>query len=573
MNAPVHDIKHDSELARVLLTDIHIRPGGNPRRKKSASSRARIKNSIASEGVLSAIRISPRENAPGYWLVYGHTRYELSQELGIPDIPAQIRKMSEQEMRVAAIVENIFREDMTPVDEGAAAKELLISLKNDTEEAMRILGWSKRKLDSRILLTHATDEVNQALCDNLIQLGHAELLCGLRAEAQGSALKKLLECNMTVGELREKLQQATLLLSNAIFDTAACNLCPHNSTTQANLFGSSMEKSRCMNPACFNQKMELRLGEIKSELLDTVPTVKQDNEVPANSHTSVFASEVGEGQFTACQSCSYFGAIIKSTVGCAGQVVRSQCFNLQCHAEKKKAFDTELEESKLAAKGRVTERIQNNPSNNPKSPLPKADSLSSALVERHHAIHRQAAGAAIKESPALAKAIAILALMHDGRITPKKLPSGWPTSLSGPSRATALSLLTRFPEEKLDTLLIDMAARQVTSSNDMRTAASPSHDTFGGLAEMVCKLAHADMSKHFAIDADYLNLLTKGAIEELLKEAGFEEFYCKQKSDPKAFKALLGLKKPELIKGIAEAGFNFQGYVPSHLKLVQSKQG
>lgn len=570
MNAATKDIKPVSELARIPLKDIYIRPGANPRRMKNAASRAEIKDSIASEGVMSSILVSPRENAPGYWLVFGHTRYELSEELNIPDIPAQIRKMTEQEMRVAALTENLRREDMTPVDEGAGAKELLISLKNDTEEALRILGWSPKKLQSRILLTHATDEVNQALCDRKIQLGHAELLCGLRAEAQGAALKRVIENNMTVSELKDKLQQATLLLSNAIFETADCNLCPHNSTTQASLFTTSMEKSRCMNPVCFQQKTETRLNAIRVELLETVPLVKRDNEVPSDSHITLHPSVVGEQQFTACQSCTHFGAVVKSTVGSAGQVIRSQCFNLHCHDEKKAQHKAELDAHKTnATKRRVTS--EGSKGNETPAVTPKADTLANALVERHHAIHRQAAGSCVRESPLLAKAIAILSLMHDGRITPKKLPAGWPTSLSGKSRAIALSLLIKFPEDKLDALLVEMAARQVTTSNDMRTAQSPTEDTFGALAEMVCRLGEADLSKHFVIDADYLDLLTKGAIERLLIEAGFDDYYQKKKADTKAFKALFSLKKGELIKVIADAGFDFKGYVPCNLKLTQQK--
>ncbi|CAM5400896.1 PRTRC system ParB family protein OS=Stutzerimonas stutzeri OX=316 GN=G7024_19845 PE=4 SV=1 [Stutzerimonas stutzeri] len=108
--------------------------------------------------------------------------------------------MSDAEARIAAVVENVQRADMTPIEEARAAATLLVQTGNDYDEVMSLLGWSRTKLNARVLLTHASESVEKALLEGSIKLGHAELLCPLGQADQDMVLGKIIETGMGVSE-------------------------------------------------------------------------------------------------------------------------------------------------------------------------------------------------------------------------------------------------------------------------------------------------------------------------------------------------------------------------------------
>lgn len=92
-----------------------------------------------------------------------------------------------------------------------------------------------------------------------IELGHAELLAGLDGTRQESVLTGVIEHKIPVGALKQQLGQFARKLADAIFDTAVCVACPHNSAQQAALFDAAIGDGYCQNPAHYD---ELTLAEI-----------------------------------------------------------------------------------------------------------------------------------------------------------------------------------------------------------------------------------------------------------------------------------------------------------------------
>jgi ParB family chromosome partitioning protein len=591
MNA-ITTIEQCDQIALLSLKQIHIEPGHNPRRFKNKVRIEQMRQSIEREGVLQPILVRPDPKG-GYKVVAGQTRYEIAAELGLEKIPALIKPLSDEEAKTAALTENCLRTDMNAIDEGMAAQGHLIKCKGDMDEVMRITGWSRRKLEARILLTNATDSVAEALSNELINIGHAEILSCMRPDKQDAALKWVMDKGVSVADLRTKVESLTLHLDTAVFNTSECNGCNHNTSKQVGLFDAGMAKSRCLNATCFQSKVDAHLQAIVDEQKEKFPCVRLDKQVAADTFCDLEIdgkNGVGEVQYKACQSCEHFGAIVKTGLGNVGEVQDNLCMNLLCHSDKVKAHAATLIASDkpktvapkisanvapLAVTDSESESDEDEGSDAGASgedetpqTVAKADSLSQKLINFHHQVHRSAAAAVVRQDKVLAKALAVLAVMADGNVSLNKTPDGWPRLLSGKERGVALGILSGMAEEKLDAMLVEMAARTLKSSKSPYGGdKTPEDDTFGAAAMSVLRLHDHDLSKQFTLTVEYLDMLTKGAIATMLQESGFAADYDSKKS-PKAFSKLMAMKKSEIMEAVTESGFDFSGFIPAHMTIT-----
>ncbi|MGC8073688.1 hypothetical protein ACP3W1_24315, partial [Salmonella enterica] len=88
----------------------------------------------------------------------GNTRWQASVDLELLTIPAIIRDLTEAQARIIAAIENMQRADLTPIEEAQHAVVVLADCGNDHAEVMKLLGWSRTRLDSRIMLSRACPE-------------------------------------------------------------------------------------------------------------------------------------------------------------------------------------------------------------------------------------------------------------------------------------------------------------------------------------------------------------------------------------------------------------------------------
>lgn len=576
------------------IASIHKRENHNPRRIRSKKERQDLKASIAEKGVLQSILVRPHPEMTGdYELVAGETRFDLAQEVGLTEIPAVVRDLDDSELLDFATTENTKRANMSPIDEGRAAQAMMITGKT-RDEVCRLMGWKPAFLDGRIQLTHCSDTVAQALCDEEITMGHAQLLSSLRPESQESALKIVLDRNMTVDILRQTIDSMSLKLAAACFDTTDCQTCPHNSSTQATLFADSksMAKARCLNKTCFDSKTTAHLDALKAELAESCHKVAFTSEVPAGTTAiivSTGAHGVGEEQASACEGCEHFGATINDTLGAKADTQRSVCFNLSCHSQKVKAYRTVIAtDAKPAANpstnngstqatGEAAGAADKTDAKAGTSATPKAASkakpavaksaIPAKIVDQHHQIHRKAAAVAVNEDDKAALIISVLCMMSEAGVKPDNTPKGWPPMLTGTNRAQAAKLLDTLSIEQLTKLQRLLAAKLLESAK--RGDGENEKDGYGALALWVANTRKVDLTKHFTMNADYLEAFTKPMVAQRLKEAGFDAHYEKAHGE-KAFAKLANGKKGDLIQAIKDSDFDFAGYLPEGLKLAHS---
>lgn len=213
--------------------------------------------SIKKDGVFQPILVRPLINS--YEIVAGERRWRASQIAGLDLIPCKIEEMDDITAIRRATKENLEREDLSAIEEAYSAQTALTIVEGDRKAAATILSWSESKLNKRLLLLNLSEKAQGALMKKGINLGHAELIASLTHDNQDKAVDSIIEKNVSVSELKEKLTQFAYKLETAVFDTANCNGCPHNTSSQFTLFEESIGDGCCTNPECWDEKKEVNL--------------------------------------------------------------------------------------------------------------------------------------------------------------------------------------------------------------------------------------------------------------------------------------------------------------------------
>ena len=587
VQAPKNPLENGDGVMLFVHSDrIHKRAGFNPRKHYSKTKLNSMRNSVEDNGIQQPISVRPHPSLPDdYELVAGHTRYDLSVEVGRFNIPVICKKMTDQEMLEAAISENLHRADLNAIEEGQVAKELLVQHKNDRDEVLRILGWSVKKLDARVQMTYAIEEVAQALTDGTIKLGHAEALCSLRETAQKGGLKLIISQKLSVEDTLKRISTKAKELSRAIFDTADCQSCQHNSSPQSTLFESTYDKDKCLNGECFQEKSSQALVAKKVLLAEDYNTVKLDTDCAKGTYatlTSTGQCGVGSSQLEACNGCASNGAIISTVLGSEGNVTENTCFDLACNTEKVKAYKAVLIASdKPAAVKTEAEEIKSE-SGQPDSvtkKVAKKKSVASTvaatpkkIVALNHTVHRKAASAFVGISSQYAKAIALVSVAIDSNLSSSELGKVH-ESLSGlsrsskASRAEVLERLLVLEESELDGITQGVVCLSLKSSTTGHCAPElPESDAFGYLAVSIVKDQSLSLSQQFVMNVDYLEPHTKPTIKVMLEKSLFSEFYEKANGEG-AFTKLMAMKKGDLLDAIKTSDFNWVGFIPDSMKL------
>ncbi len=161
----------------------------NPRQPRTGfpeESLAALARSIREVGVLQPVVV--RSRGGGYELVAGERRLRAARLAGLATIPAIVREGDDTESLREALIENIHREDLGPLQLAAAFQELLEELGVTQETVAERLGYSRAHVANTIRLLTLPPDVQRLLAEDRIQAGHARALLGLPDEEAKSAL-------------------------------------------------------------------------------------------------------------------------------------------------------------------------------------------------------------------------------------------------------------------------------------------------------------------------------------------------------------------------------------------------
>lgn len=191
-----------------------IKPNKNqPRKHFDPVQLQELADSIKQNGVLQPILV--RKKGSAYEIVAGERRFQAAKQAGLKEIPVCVRNITDDEIFKLALIENLQRADLNPLEEALGYKKLIKQLKVTQEELSKVLSKSRSAISNTMRLLDLPQEIQNLLGDMLISAGHARALLSIPQEdAQIKLAKKIVEEHLSVRET-EKLAP---LFSGATLD-------------------------------------------------------------------------------------------------------------------------------------------------------------------------------------------------------------------------------------------------------------------------------------------------------------------------------------------------------------------
>ncbi|NPA93232.1 MAG: ParB/RepB/Spo0J family partition protein [Chloroflexi bacterium] len=177
-----------------------IRPNPRqPRTRMDPDALAELTASIREHGVIQPLVLAHDPEGDGYILIAGERRWQAAQLAGLARVPAIVREASEQQLLELALIENIQRADLNPLETAEAYRQLHEEFGLSHEEIAQRVGKSRVAVSNTLRLLKLAPEVREALLEGRISEGHARALLGLPThQAQAAALQTVENLGLTV---------------------------------------------------------------------------------------------------------------------------------------------------------------------------------------------------------------------------------------------------------------------------------------------------------------------------------------------------------------------------------------
>lgn len=177
-----------------------------PRVQTDASELAELAASIAEHGIIQPVIVT--QVAGDYQLIAGERRWRAARQAGLETIPAIIKEASPQEMLELALVENLQRADLNPLEEAAAYRQLMDEFGLTQEQVAERVGKSRSAVANTVRLLSVAAAVQAALLEGKIAEGHGRAILGLPTpEAQTAALRTIVKRSLSVRQTEELVRR------------------------------------------------------------------------------------------------------------------------------------------------------------------------------------------------------------------------------------------------------------------------------------------------------------------------------------------------------------------------------
>lgn len=195
----------EETVEEIKISDLRPNPY-QPRKQFDNESLAELKESIIQHGILQPIIV--RKSLKGYDIVAGERRYRAAKLAGKETVPAIVRDLSESLMREIALLENLQREDLSPLEEALAYDSLLKHLDLTQEQLAKRLGKSRPHIANHLRLLTLPESIQNLIAEGTLSMGHGRTLLGLKNKNKLEPLvKKVVEEQLNVRQLEQLIQQ------------------------------------------------------------------------------------------------------------------------------------------------------------------------------------------------------------------------------------------------------------------------------------------------------------------------------------------------------------------------------
>jgi len=194
-----------------------IRPGKyQPRTHMNEQALNELAASIREQGLMQPLLVRPVGNLQGpdqYELIAGERRWRAAQIAGLKEVPALIREVPDKAALAMALIENIQREDLNPIEEAAGLGRLIEEFRMTHEQAAEAVGRSRSATTNLLRLLKLAKPVQAMLMQGTLEMGHARALLGLDGARQIEAANRIAARGMSVREseaLAARLQRSSV---------------------------------------------------------------------------------------------------------------------------------------------------------------------------------------------------------------------------------------------------------------------------------------------------------------------------------------------------------------------------
>ncbi|CAI8269574.1 MAG: putative chromosome-partitioning protein ParB [Opitutia bacterium UBA7350] len=198
-------VKKGSGFEEIKLSQIVPNPH-QPRREISQPQIEDLAQSIRSEGLIQPIVVRPKGS--GFELIAGERRLRAFESLKRSKIPARVMEVNDASSAALALIENVQRENLNPIDEASAYASLIRDFGLTQEATAKQVGKSRAAIANALRLLTLSSEIQGFLGRRLLSTGHAKVLLGVEDAAQRSLLaRRVIETGMSVREAEEEVRR------------------------------------------------------------------------------------------------------------------------------------------------------------------------------------------------------------------------------------------------------------------------------------------------------------------------------------------------------------------------------
>mgnify|MGYP000205432982 CR=1 FL=1 len=184
-----------------------VKPNSSqPRKEFDEEAIGELANSIKEKGILQPLVVRTVEN--GYEIIAGERRWRAAQRAGVTRVPVIIKEASDREVMELALIENLQREDLNPIEEAVAYQQLIDEFELTHEDVSRQIGKERSTITNQLRLLRLPDEAKAALIAGDITAGHARAILSIESPAEArEALKAIQKQRLSVRNTEQLIKK------------------------------------------------------------------------------------------------------------------------------------------------------------------------------------------------------------------------------------------------------------------------------------------------------------------------------------------------------------------------------
>ena len=191
---------------RQIPVDLIQRGKYQPRRDMREESLKDLADSIKAQGVVQPIVVRPLDERR-FEIIAGERRWRAAQMAGLESVPAVVRDVPDRTAIAIALIENIQRADLNPLEEAEALQRLISEFQMTHQQASEAVGRSRAAVTNLLRLLELTREVQDLVRQGALEMGHARALLGLKGPAQTDAARKVVDRGLSVRDTEQLVRR------------------------------------------------------------------------------------------------------------------------------------------------------------------------------------------------------------------------------------------------------------------------------------------------------------------------------------------------------------------------------